>query len=99
MRLDLYLKLTRLVKRRTIAQEMVAAGAVRLEGRTVKPAAEVREGNRVEVGYPRRLLVLEVLLTDETALRRGGEGYRVLEDRKLASGTSPWENASDASRA
>ncbi len=97
MRLDLYLKLTRLVKRRTLAQEMVAAGAVRLGGRPVKPAAEVREGDRVEVAYPRRLLVVEVLLTDETALRRGGEGYRVQEDRKLASGSSPWKNPSEAS--
>jgi len=44
MRLDLYLKLVRLVKRRTLAQEMVTAGAVRLGGRRVKPAAEVKEG-------------------------------------------------------
>ena len=95
MRLDLYLKLVRLVKRRTLAQEMVTAGAVRLGGRRGKPAAEVKEGDRVEVGYPRRLLVVEVLLADEAALRRVKEGYRVLEDRPLAPSTSPWGTSSE----
>ena len=45
MRLDKFLKLARLVKRRTVAQEMIELGAVRLEGRECKPSSEVREGN------------------------------------------------------
>lgn len=94
MRLDLFLKLARLVKRRTIAQEMVSAGAVRLNERRVKPAVDIRLGDRVEIAYPRRLLVVEVLCADETSLRRGGEGYRVVEDRRLEADRSPWETGS-----
>ena len=44
MRIDKFLKLARLVKRRSAAQEMIELGAVRLDGRACKSSAEVREG-------------------------------------------------------
>lgn len=92
VRLDKFLKLTQLVKRRTIAQEMISVGAVRLNGRKVKAAAEVKSGDRLEVAYPRRLIVAEVLIDDEAALkRRPQEPYRTLEERPLEPQQDPWE--------
>jgi ribosomal 50S subunit-recycling heat shock protein len=90
MRVDVYLKLARLVKRRTVAQEMIRLGAVRVDGRPVKPSGEVRKGARLAVAFPRRLLVVEVLCDDEQLLRRGGEPYLVVEERPLDGVTSPW---------
>ena len=58
MRLDKFLKLARLVKRRTVAQEMIELGAVRLEGRECKPSSEVREGNVIEIAYINRVMYL-----------------------------------------
>ena len=40
---------------------MIAVGAVRLNGRTVKPSADVKAGDRIEVAFPRRMLGIVVL--------------------------------------
>jgi ribosomal 50S subunit-recycling heat shock protein len=83
MRIDLFLKLSRLVKRRAAAKEMVELGAVKLNGRIVRPSAEVRVSDRIEVAYPRRLVVLDVLSDDERLIKRGEMPFRILEDRRV----------------
>lgn len=70
MRLDKYLKLARLIKRRTIAQEMIDLKAVRLNGRECKPSSEVREGDEIEIAYVNRVLKVKVLCADEAILKR-----------------------------
>ena len=70
MRLDKFLKLARLVKRRTVAQEMIELGAVRLDGRECKPSAEVREGSIIDIAYINRVLTVKVLIADEAILKR-----------------------------
>ena len=49
MRLDLFLKETRLIKRRTIAKELCDAGKVFINGKVSKPSAEVKEGDVVSL--------------------------------------------------
>jgi ribosomal 50S subunit-recycling heat shock protein len=83
MRIDLFLKLSHLVKRRTVAREMVELGAVKLNGRIVRPSAGVAVSDRIEVGYPRRLLVVEVLIDDERLIKRGQVPVKILEDTRL----------------
>lgn len=90
MRIDKFLKLSRLVKRRTMAQEMVEVGAVRLNARTVKPSAEVRVGDRLEVAFPRRVLAVEILTVDERELKRGVPSVSTVEDRRLEEDERPW---------
>lgn len=70
MRLDKFLKLARLIKRRTVAQEMTEFGAVRLNGRECKPSSEVRENDTIEIAYINRVLTVKVLCADEAMLRR-----------------------------
>ncbi|MHB8844452.1 MAG: RNA-binding S4 domain-containing protein [Nitrospirota bacterium] len=62
MRLDLFLKATRLVKRRTIAQEMCDAGKVLVNGTPAKPAKEIRTGDALRLSYPSRIIDIEVLV-------------------------------------
>jgi ribosomal 50S subunit-recycling heat shock protein len=90
MRIDRFLKLSRLVKRRTAACEMVSVGAVRLNGRSVKPAADVAAGDSLEIAFPRRLLTVDVLTADEQALRRGAPVFTITADRRLEDGEKPW---------
>ena len=90
MRLDKFLKLSRLVKRRTVAQEMTEIGAVRLNKRQCKPAAEVREGDTIEIAYPRRILTVKVLTADETSLKRRAQAYDIIEEREASAGEKPW---------
>ena len=61
MRLDLFLKASRLVKRRTIAQEMCGAGRVRVNGQAAKPAKEIKPGDRLSLTYVSRVLDVEIL--------------------------------------
>lgn len=91
MRLDKFLKLSRLVKRRTVAQEMVELGAVRLEGRECKPSSEVREGNVIEVAYVNRVLKVRVLCADEAVLRRPkAVSWEQLEERAVRPDEKPF---------
>ncbi len=90
MRLDKYLKQSRLVKRRTAAQEMIEIGAVRLNGRQCKSSAEVRGGDTVEIAYPRRVLGVTVECADEAALKRGAVAYSVKEERQVVHDGKPW---------
>ncbi len=66
MRLDKWLKVSRLIKRRTVAQEACDGGRVSLNGRTAKPSAEVKAGDIVEISFGARTLRAEVVSVQET---------------------------------
>ncbi|HIT30502.1 MAG TPA: RNA-binding S4 domain-containing protein [Candidatus Scatomorpha stercoravium] len=67
MRIDKFLKVSRLIKRRTVANEACDAGRVSINGRTVKAGAEVKPGDTVSVAFGERTLTVEVLSVDEHA--------------------------------
>ena len=90
MRLDKYLKISRLVKRRTAAQEMIEIGAVRVNERVCKPSSEVKAGDLVEIAYPRRVLSVRVLESDETLLKRKAVPYETAGERRVNEDERPW---------
>ena len=51
MRIDKYLKVSRLIKRRTVAQEACEGGRVAVNGKTVKPAYDVKENDIIEISF------------------------------------------------
>ncbi len=61
MRLDLYLKLSRLVPRRSGAKELCDAGEVTVNGQTAKAGREVSPGDRIALLLPTRELTVEIL--------------------------------------
>ncbi|MCD6545237.1 MAG: RNA-binding S4 domain-containing protein [Thermotogae bacterium] len=65
MRLDKFLKKTGLVKRRTIAQEMVDTGRVFRNGRPLKNSYQVKEGDEIEIVYLNRILKFKVESSNE----------------------------------
>lgn len=60
MRLDKFLKQNRIIKRRTIAQEVSKAGLVTKDGRSLKPSYEVKPGDILEITYGTRIIVIKV---------------------------------------
>lgn len=90
MRIDKFLKLSRLVKRRAAAKEMTEVGAVRLNGRAAKPSSVVQSGDSIEVAYPRRVLSASVLTTDEREIKRGAPCAAVTAERRLTPDENPW---------
>ena len=88
MRLDLYLKTSRLVKRRTVAKELCEAGRVLVNGREGQPSREVRLGDRVTVRYTSRTIEVEVLQTPE----RAGKDFADQLCRVVADIRTPMED-------
>ena len=66
MRLDKYLKVSRLIKRRTVANEACDNGRVSVNGRPVKASYDVKVGDRLEIALSTRTLAVEVLQVAET---------------------------------
>lgn len=56
MRLDKYLKVSRIIKRRTVAKEACESGRVLINGKTAKPGTEVNEEDIIEIQYADRTL-------------------------------------------
>lgn len=80
MRIDKFLKLSRIIKRRTLANEACESGRVKINGRTVKPSAEVKIGDIIEIGFGSKLTKVEVLSVAEHVTKAGAaELIRIIE--------------------
>ena len=66
MRLDKYLKVSRLIKRRTVANEACDAGRVTVNGRVAKASVEVKASDIIEIGFGNKEVKVEVLSVAET---------------------------------
>ena len=66
MRLDKYLKVSRLIKRRTVANEACDAGRVMINGKTAKAGTEVKVGDEITINFGNKDVKVEVLLVTET---------------------------------
>lgn len=67
MRLDKYLKVSRLIKRRTVANEACDAGQIFVNGRAVRASYPVKVGDTISIQFGTRTLRVEVLSISETA--------------------------------
>lgn len=67
MRLDKYLKVSRLIKRRTVANEACDAQRVWVNGKPARDSYEVKVGDVVEIHFGQKTLKIEVLAISETA--------------------------------
>jgi ribosomal 50S subunit-recycling heat shock protein len=82
LRVDMYLKRSRLVKRRSLAATLCENGFVTLNGRPAPPGKSVRRGDRIEVTYARKKVLVEVMEIPETP-KRDQECYRVIREEKI----------------
>ena len=79
MRLDKFLKVSRLIKRRTVANEACDAGRVLINGRTAKASAAVKAGDVIEIQFGTKSVRVEVLDVQETVKKdAAAELYRYL---------------------
>lgn len=79
MRLDKYLKVSRIIKRRTVANEACDAGRVTINGRPAKASVEVKVGDILEIQFGNKPLKVEVTDVKETVKKdEAKEMYIVL---------------------
>lgn len=82
MRLDKYLKVSRILKRRTVSKELAANQRVLINGKVAKPATEVRLGDIIEVTFGRRTLVVRVLDIKEVVRKNDANVlYEIIDER------------------
>lgn len=80
MRIDKFLKVSRVIKRRTVAQEACNGGRIEINGKPAKPAKEVKVGDVVTVTFGNNSMSFEVLSTDERQTKQSAENmYRVIQ--------------------
>ena len=80
MRLDKYLKVSRLIKRRTIANDACDAARIEVNGRPAKASYQVKVGDVIEIAFGQRTRKVEVLDVAEHVLKNDAAGlYREIE--------------------
>lgn len=80
MRLDKYLKVSRLIKRRSVANDACDGERVSVNGRQVKASYQVKIGDVIEIAFGQRTLKVEVLEINETAGKSDAPAmYREIE--------------------
>ena len=79
MRLDKYLKVSRLIKRRTVANEACDAGRITVNGKVAKASLNVKPGDVIEITFGDKVVKVEVLSVTETYKKEEAkELYKVL---------------------
>ena len=80
MRLDKYLKVTRLIKRRTVANEACDAGRVLVNGKPARASYEVKEDDVIEIQLGQHPLTVQVVsIVDSPRKEDAAQNYRVIE--------------------
>ena len=74
MRLDKFLKVSRLIKRRTVANEACDNGRIRVNGRVVKASYDVKVGDRIEISMGARTVAVEVLEVSDNVRKDDAAG-------------------------
>lgn len=80
MRIDKFLKVSRILKRRTLAAEAADGGRIKINGKTVKPSHDVKVGDIVDIGFNSGAVKIKVLSVKETVRKEEAENlYEVIE--------------------
>ena len=81
MRLDKYLKVSRLIKRRTIANEACDAGRIAVNGKVARASYDVKENDEIEISLGQRPLKVKVLAVKEHVTKEvAGALYTVVDE-------------------
>lgn len=80
MRLDKYLKVSRIIKRRTVAKEICESGRIKINGKVAKPSTKVKESDVIEITFANRMLKAEIInIADHVKKEDAKEMYAILE--------------------
>jgi ribosomal 50S subunit-recycling heat shock protein len=80
MRLDKYLKVSRIIKRRTVAKDVCENGRVSINGKAAKPSTTIKEGDIIEIQFANRSLKAKITnITEHVKKENAKEMYEILE--------------------
>lgn len=80
MRLDKYLKVSRLIKRRSVANEVCDAGHVTVNGKVARASYDIKKGDILEIRFGEKMIRAEVMIVTEYADKSNADTmYRIIE--------------------
>jgi len=80
MRLDKYLKVSRIIKRRTVAKEVCEGDRVSINGKIAKPSTVVKEGDIIEIQFANRSLKARIInIAEHVRKENAKEMYEIIE--------------------
>ncbi|UXT62291.1 RNA-binding S4 domain-containing protein [Staphylococcus aureus] len=84
MRLDKYLKVSRLIKRRTLAKEVSDQGRITINGNVAKAGSDVKVEDVLTIRFGQKLVTVKVTALNEHASKDNSKGmYEIIEERRL----------------
>ncbi len=84
MRLDKFLKVSRIIKRRSVAKDICDGGKVSLNGKMAKPGVEIKAGDILELDFGSKKIKVEVLDTPNTVrVDQAKDLYRIVEEIRI----------------
>ncbi|UXU57092.1 RNA-binding S4 domain-containing protein [Staphylococcus agnetis] len=84
MRLDKYLKVSRLIKRRTLAKEVSDQGRVKINGQTAKAGTDVKVEDTIEIQFGQKVVTIKVTGLNEHATKENAKGmYEILKEERI----------------
>lgn len=88
MRLDKFLKVSRLIKRRTLAKEVADQGRIQINGQVAKASTDVKVGDELQIRFGNKLVTVVIDSIAEHARKEDAkEMYRLIKEEKVNSGT------------
>ena len=82
MRLDKYLKVSRLIKRRTLAKEVAANERILVNGKPAKPSKEIKPGDEITISFGNKDVTVKVLSLEASTKKRMQYHYMNLSKKK-----------------
>ncbi len=84
MRLDKYLKVSRIIKRRTLAKEVADNGRILVNSRIAKSSTKLSEGDMIEIQFGNKIVVIKVLeLRDSTKKEDSQNMFEIIEEKRI----------------
>lgn len=85
MRLDKYLKVSRLIKRRTLAKEVAVQGRIEINGKTAKASSDVKAGDELRIRFGQKIVTARVESIRENAKKEeAAMMFTILNEERLA---------------
>ena len=92
MRLDKFLKVSRLVKRRTLAKEVCDEGRVQVNGKTAKAGTDLRVGDEIRIRFGQKIVTVRVeKLQDSVRKEEAGNLFSLIREETVSKQNDPQE--------
>lgn len=96
MRLDKFLKVSRLIKRRSVAKEVADQGRIEVNDRPAKSSTKVKAGDKLTIHYGNRTVIVEITqLQDSTKKENAREMYQLIDTIEATNNTKTTNNDSN----